>query len=206
LGYYLLKRADHRRHVLEDKKRVYGELQWAVGKTAQSYYDLRAIQVLKLSKNASVTEIQSLMVKLSSLRSVWLAESAVDFIRDLWDEAAQSGGADNTPAKMRKAFEMIKARMLLELQHYSAKQSDSVGRYNQEIQRIKLSKPIQDSLGRVFQLFAQMSQNTAASGLLALTELSSLDTGEDMPTWLKDMQDALTDLSKALNDDLQSSK
>jgi len=162
--------------------------------------------VLKPGKSADATEIQSLMVKLSSLSSLWLAEGAVDFFRDLMDEAFRSAGSDNSPAKMRKAFEMIKARILLEVQHYATKQADNVGRYSQEIQRIKLSKPIQDSLNRVFQLFAQMSQNTAASGLLALTELSSLDTGEDMPTWLKDMQDALASLSKALNDDLQSSK
>jgi len=131
----------------------------------------------------------------------------MDFYRYLWEMEMEAGSkASDSSTQMRKGFEMIKERMLLELQHYSAKQADNLGRYTQEIQRIKLSKPIQDSLNKVFQLFGQMSQNTAASGLLALTELSSLDTGEEMPTWLKDMQDAITKLTNLLNDDLQSSK
>ncbi len=131
----------------------------------------------------------------------------MDFYRYLMEIEMEEGSkGTDSPAQMRKGFETIKERMMLELQHYSAKQADNLGRYSQEIQRIKLSKPIQDSLNRVFQLFAQMSQNTAASGLLALAELSSLDTGEEMPTWQKDMQDAIINLTRVLNDDLQASK
>ncbi len=201
MGYYFLKRADHQRHVLEDKKRVYSELQWAVRKTAQSFYDLRALQLLKAPKSADSSGLQGLFVKLSYLSSIWLADGAVDFFRDLMDMDEESKTSDS-PAKLRKAFEIIKERMLLELQHHSVKQADNLGRYTQEIQRIKLSKPIQDSLNRVFELFTQMSKNTGASGLLALSGLSSLDTGEEMPTWLKDMQDAISKLTTALNDDL----
>ena len=129
----------------------------------------------------------------------------MDYLRYL-NETEDDRKTSDTPASLRKGFEIIKERMLLELQHQAVKQADNLGRYSQEIQRIKLSKPIQDSLNKVFDLFTQMSKNTGASGLLAISGLSSLDTGEEMPTWLKDMQDAITKLTTALNDDLASGK
>ena len=129
----------------------------------------------------------------------------MDYLRYL-NETEDDRKTSDTPASLRKGFEIIKERMLLELQHQAVKQADNLGRYSQEIQRIKLSKPIQDSLNKVFDLFTQMSKNTGASGLLAISGLSSLDTGEEMPTWLKDMQDEITKLTTALNDDLASGK
>ena len=130
-----------------------------------------------------------------------MAEGAVDYLRYL-NETEEDRKTPDTPASLRKGFEIIKERMLLELQHQAVKQADNLGRYSQEIQRIKLGKPIQESLSKVFDLFTQMSKNTGASGLLAVSGLSSLDTGEEMPTWLKDMQGAIAKLDTALNDDL----
>ena len=148
------------------------------------------------------------MVKLSGLNSVWLAEGAVDFLRDFMDlenEDDQIKGSP-TPAQVRKGFEAIQTRMMLELQHHLAKNADGMWRYSQELQRFKTTKSIQDSLGAVFQLFAEMSQNTMASALLSLSGLSSIDTGMDIGPWVEKMQNALNALTKALNEDLNSKR
>ena len=156
--------------------------------------------MLKIPKGADAAELQGLFVKLSSFASIWLAEGAVDYFRYL--NELDDGTDSESPASMKKGFQMIKERLLLELQHHASMQADNLGRYSQDIQRIKLNKPIQDGLTKVFTLFNQVSQNTGASGLLAVSGLSSLDTGEEMPSWKKEMEDAITKLTTALNDDL----
>jgi hypothetical protein len=207
LGYYLVQKADHRRHVLDEKKRIYSELEWAIRKTAQTLNDLRALQVLKTTKS-DLKEVQALFMRLASLSSIWLAEGAIDFLRDLMDLALEEKQpkSSESPAQLKKGFEVMKDRMMLELQAFLAKNGDVMSKYSQELQRFQLSKPIQDSLARVWQLFAQMGQTTTASALLVLSGLDALDTGADIGPWVEQMQTALNSLTKALNDDLASGK
>ena len=110
-----------------------------------------------------------------------------------------------TLEETKEVFERIKQRLMLELGHYMMVRSDIMGRYNQEMQRFDPSQPIRDALGKVFRLIGQLGASMAGTGLLALMEYSAFDKGDDVGTWIKQIQDALSQLSTALNADLQLS-
>jgi tetratricopeptide (TPR) repeat protein len=204
LAYALIKRAENKRQTFAEKKRVYGELELAIGNYAQALTDFRSLQLLKPEKG-DVKNMQVLFVKFWSLRSVWLGEGCMDVLRDMmYNEEDDEGPA--SPTKLKIAFEALKQRMTIELVHYVVATGTRMGRYNLQMQRFHLSQSITDSLAKVFQLIGQLSQNISSSSLLSMTEFSALDTGEDVGPFLKQMQDALAQLSKALADDLQVSQ
>ena len=175
--------------------------------TAQTVNDLRALQLLKTTKSDK-KDVQALFIRLAGLSSVWLAEGAVDFLRDLMDMAMEEEDSKNSESlsQMKKSFEIMKERMLLELQAVLAKNGNIMSKYSQELARFKLNKTIQDNLNKVWQLFAQMGQITTASALLVLSGLEALDTGEDIGPWSEQMQSALKSLTDSLNADLASAK
>ena len=186
---------------------MYGELTWAIRTTAQTVNDLRVLQLLKTTKSDK-KEVQALFVKLAGVSSVWLSEGAVDFLRDLMDMAMEEDDSKSSESlsEMKKSFEIMKERMLLELQAVLAKNANTMSKYSQELVRFQLNKTIQDNLNRVWQLFAQMGQNTTASALLVLSGLEALDTGEDIGPWTEQMQSALKALTESLTADITSGK
>jgi hypothetical protein len=222
LAYRLGRRWEIRKRIFEDKKRVYTKLEVATTQLAQALTDYRALQLLKPAKDADLKDMQLLYVRLMSIPSIWLDEGCVDVLRDYVDsgeddeeereEGQKEGEARTTKpepekvlANLKEAFEAITQRMGLELGHYTMVRSDIMGRYNAEIQRFQLTQQIKDALGKVFQLIAQMGNSMASTGLLAMMNYSAFDKGDDVGSWLRQIQDALTELSKALNADLQSS-
>jgi hypothetical protein len=182
---------------------VYGELELAIGKYAQALTDFRSLQLLKPEKG-DIKNMQVLFIRFWSLQSVWLSEGCMNVLRDLM-EREESGEGPASPAKLKSAFDELKQRMTIELVHYIVTTSDRMGRFNLQMQRFRLNQSIKDSLATVFQLIGQLGQNISAGSLLSMTEFSALDTGADVGPLFKQMQDALTQLSKALNDDLRSS-
>jgi hypothetical protein len=203
LAYTLSKRAENKRQTFAEKKRVYGELELAIGKYAQALTDFRSLQLLKPEKG-DIKNMQVLFIKFWSLQSVWASEGCMDVLRDMmYSDQGDEGSA--TPAKLKSVFETIKQRITIELVHYIVTLSNRMGRYSLQMQRFTLNQSIKDSLATVFQLIGQLGQNISASSLLSVTEFSALDTGADLGPMLNKMQDALTQLSKALNADLQSS-
>jgi hypothetical protein len=203
LAYRLGRRWEIRKRVFEDKKRVYTRLEVAIAKFAQALTDYRALQLLQPEKDADIKDMQLLYVKLMGIQSIWLDEGCVDVLRDFME--GEEGEAKATVGKMKEVFEGMKERLGLELGHYMMVRSDIMGRYNQEMQRFKLTQAIRDGLGKVFRLIGQMGTSMAGTSLLAVMDYSAFDKGEDVGSWIKAMQDALSELSKALNDDLQSS-
>ena len=68
LGYYLVRRWESQKRLLDEKKKVYGELLWSIGKVAQGLNDYRNLQLTKLT-NGDSKGLLAQFVKLQSLSS-----------------------------------------------------------------------------------------------------------------------------------------
>lgn len=200
LAYRLGRRWEIRKRTFEDKKRVYTRLEVAIAKMAQVLTDYRTLQLMKPKKDADLKDMQLLYVNLWSLQSVWLYEGCADVVRDFVESERATKA---TVANAKEVLEWLKMRLGVELGHYLMVRMDIMRRYNQEMQRFQLTQPIQDALAKVFTLMGQFGQNMAASGLLEIMDYSAFDKGDDVGIWIKQIQDALSQLSKALNADLQ---
>jgi len=204
LAYRLTRSWEIKKRTFEDKKKVYNGFELAISKFTQALSDYRALQLLKPDKDANAKDMQFLFLRMMGIQSIWVYQGSMDVLRDYME--AEESDAKATVPKMKEAFAGMQQRLGLELGHYMMIRSDVMARYNQEMQRFKLTQPIKDSLVKMLQLIGQMGQAMGGSSLLAVMEYQEFDKAEDVGPWMTKMQEGLRDLSKALNDDLQSSR
>jgi len=147
-------------------------------------------------------ELAAAFVKLRTLPSLWLSEGAMDVLRDYM--ASEETDKPATNANLRNVFESLREQIGIEFSHFLMLNLDRMERYMQEMQRFKLTKKIQNNLEKVFTQITAISNSIGARSILELGGLSSLDEGKDVPDWTKEIEKAMTELNRALNEDLLS--
>ena len=210
LGYWLVKRSESRKALREEKKRVYGSFSQAIRAATQTLADLRAVQLIKIPDPADEEVLATAGAQIFALQSVWINDNIIDYVVETMmnesDEFEEDGGLKIVPKEglPTTTFGLLKRLVVVELIHTISKQGTTLSTYIEEMNRFVLSQEVKDKVARVLQLFQQHWQSVGTSSLLQAAGLGGLDKGADVQPWVKDMETALGDLSKALNEDLKS--
>jgi len=218
LGYWLVKRSESRKVLREEKKRVYGSFSQAIRAATQTLADLRAVQLIKIPDPADEEVLVAAGAQIFALQSVWINDNIIDYVVETMmnesDEFEEDGGLKIVPKEGEEVeeeekddaegLEILKNLVVVELIHTISKQGTTLSRYIEEMNRFVLSQEVKDKVARVLQLFQEHWQSVGTSSLLQAAGLGGLDKGADVQPWVKDMETALGDLSKALNEDLKS--